>query len=496
MKHFIYLSIIFLMLTGCHSHKHDHSHSHDIPLMISAYDDKYEVFVEAQPFAKGKQSEVTVFLTHLNNFKPANVSSITLSLIVDNQGIRQTIDNAVSEGVYQFFLTPETVGDAYLLFDIQSDSEISKIQMDGIVVYEDAHTAEHIAEEQAPDFPNAISFNKQQQWKIDFETALPTIELFGQVIKTTGQLESSQIDESIISAKTSGIVAFKRNVLEGQSVQAGQELFVISGSGIAENNINLQFAEAQNRYQKAEADYKRAQELLSDKIVSEKDFLEIKSIYENAKAVYDNLYKNFSANGQRVSSPISGFIRQLYVSNDQYVEAGQALLSVTKNKSLFLKADVQAKYASLLPTIVSANIRTLNSQKTYSLDELNGKVLSYGKSLNEDNYMLPITFQIDNKGDFISGGFVEVYIKMQSNKSTMTLPNTAITEEQGNYFVFVQLTPELFEKREVAIGATDGIRTEIRSGLEKNERIVTRGAISVKLAQSAGALDPHAGHVH
>ena len=71
-----------------------------------------------------------------------------------------------------------------------------------------------------------------------------------------------------------------------------------------------------------------------------------------------------------------------------------------------------------------------------------------------------------------------------------------MVEEQANYFVFIQLTPELFEKREVKIGLTDGISTEIISGLTKNDRIVTKGAIIVKLAAVSNSLDPHAGHVH
>ena len=66
----------------------------------------------------------------------------------------------------------------------------------------------------------------------------------------------------------------------------------------------------------------------------------------------------------------------------------------------------------------------------------------------------------------------------------------------GNYFVYVQLTPEFFEKREVKIGQTDGQRTEILSGLNGKERVVAKGAVLVKLTQATGTLDAHSGHVH
>ena len=78
----------------------------------------------------------------------------------------------------------------------------------------------------------------------------------------------------------------------------------------------------------------------------------------------------------------------------------------------------------------------------------------------------------------------------------MTVPNSSLVEEMGNYFVFVQLTPEFFEKREVKTGKSNGLRTEILSGLKENERIVGKGAVLVKLAQASGKLDAHAGHVH
>jgi hypothetical protein len=38
--------------------------------------------------------------------------------------------------------------------------------------------------------------------------------------------------------------------------------------------------------------------------------------------------------------------------------------------------------------------------------------------------------------------------------------------------------------------------TEIKTGLNSGERVVTKGAILIKLAQATGTLDAHSGHVH
>jgi multidrug efflux pump subunit AcrA (membrane-fusion protein) len=91
---------------------------------------------------------------------------------------------------------------------------------------------------------------------------------------------------------------------------------------------------------------------------------------------------------------------------------------------------------------------------------------------------------------------VELYLKTVSNSQALTIPNSAFLEEQGIYFVFVQVTPELFEKREVKVGVTDGLKIEVLEGIAQQERIVITGAILVKLAQATGTLDAHSGHNH
>ncbi|MBL7970682.1 MAG: efflux RND transporter periplasmic adaptor subunit, partial [Prolixibacteraceae bacterium] len=300
-----------------------------------------------------------------------------------------------------------------------------------------------------------------------------------------------------VSAKTSGIVKFTNgNILPGKSVSAGQGLFIISGDEMADNNSSTRFAEAKNNYEKAKADFDRTTELAKDRIVSEKDLLDSKNKYENARAVYTNLNTNFSSKGQTVKSPMSGFVKQLFVANGQFAEAGQPLISVTQNRTLLLQADVQQKYASVLSSVNSAIIRLPNENQTYTLEELNGKILSFGRNTNSNNFLIPVSIQVSNTGSFTAGSFVEVYLKTLTNASALTIPNSAIMEEQGNFFVFVQVNPELFEKREIKPGATDGLRTEIKSGIVSSDRIVSKGAILVKLAQSSGALDAHSGHVH
>ncbi len=55
--------------------------------------------------------------------------------------------------------------------------------------------------------------------------------------------------------------------------------------------------------------------------------------------------------------------------------------------------------------------------------------------------------------------------------------------------MMVQLTPEMFQKREIVTGPGDGLRTEVVSGLSEGERVIAEGAILVKLSQSSSVTN-------
>lgn len=495
----ILLAILALNLASCkHDHDHDSIDEHDeIKIQLTAYTNEFELFAEADPFMVGETSNVLSHFSNVPSFSALEEGSITFRIVVNGNETIQELEKPTRKGIYSFDIVPKKAGKGQLVFDIKTEEGTFQLTVPDVEVYDNEDHAHEAAELADISFTNSTVFTKEQSWKVDFETGFPIKETFGQIIKTIAQVQPAQGDEVIVLAKTSGILLLKNDhLLEGNTVSKGQVLFTVSGKDFAENNFSVRFSEVKNNFEKSKADFERMQELSKDKIVSEKDLLHAKNQYENDKSAYDMLSRNFNINGQNILSPMAGFVKQLYVKNGQYIEAGQAIVSIAQNKELVLQANVQQKYAPLLSTVRTANIHTLYEKQTYTLEQLNGKVLSYGKGISNNNFLIPVYLQIDNPGSIIPGGLVEVYLKTHSNTQVLTVPNSALVEEQGLYAVFVQLTPELFEKREVKTGVTDGMRTEIVHGITEFERIVTKGAILIKLAQSTGTLDAHSGHVH
>ncbi|MBL1488492.1 HlyD family efflux transporter periplasmic adaptor subunit, partial [Klebsiella pneumoniae] len=100
--------------------------------------------------------------------------------------------------------------------------------------------------------------------------------------------------------------------------------------------------------------------------------------------------------------------------------AGQPLVTITQNRNLLIRAEIQPRYYATLGNIVNATIK--HRLTTQSLEELGGRLVSYGKTVDTTTPLIPITFEIQNKSDFLPGSFVEMFIRTRGARPTITVP--------------------------------------------------------------------------
>lgn len=338
---------------------------------------------------------------------------------------------------------------------------------------------------------NEIHFSKAQALASGLEVITVNPEEFGQIIKTSGQVLSATGDEITVSATTSGVVSYyKAGTSTGLPVRAGDALIAISSRSMLDGDP-LRKAEA--AYLIAKKDYDRATALIQDKLIAQKEYNEIKLAYENARIAYEAAEGKQSAKGMNVTAPISGFIKNRLVNEGEFVEAGQPLFTITQNRKLQLRADLSESQYKSLKNIYSAHFKMPYDATVYKLKDLNGRLLSYGRSAGE-SFFIPVFFEFDNIGDILPGAYTEVYLLGQPQKEVLSVPALALTEEQGLYFVYVQLDEEGYEKREVKPGASDGERVAILSGLTAGEKVVSKGAYHIKISTASGSIPD--GHTH
>lgn len=356
------------------------------------------------------------------------------------------------------------------------------------------HAAEisgHAHEGEAGAHSDEIIFTKAQAARTEFEVREIQPGTFHQVIKTTGQILSAPGDESVIVATNNGVVSYADHDLAvGSPVQEGEPVFYIASKHLGDGDY---YERTRAAYEQAKAEYERAQKLIGDKIISQKEFESIVLAYQEAKIAFDAISGKNSPQGVGVNTPLGGYIKSINVKDGEYVTAGQAIATVSQNRRLVLRADVSEKHYAALQNITTANFKTPYDNQVYELKELSGRLLSAGKSATDNTFFIPVTFEFDNRGDIIPGSFVEVYLISTPMENVISLPLTALTNEMGYFYVYRQLDEEGYQKQEVQVGASNGKEIQILNGVHPGDRIVTKGAYQVKMASASAAIP---GHTH
>ncbi len=344
--------------------------------------------------------------------------------------------------------------------------------------------------------PNEIEFSFEMATKVGLETTKVEHSQFYEVIKTSGEILPARGDESIVVASHSGKVFFSGDLLfEGTDIHKNQQLFVISSESLVDDNYKKEFLEAKAAFHKQKSDFDRAKKLYEDRIIPEKEYLTIKLDYENAELTFNHISSNYASDGLKIKSPISGYVSKVFVDAGQYVEIGQPLMKVSKNKKLVMRADLPQRYYAQIPSITSATFMTTYCEDPHDLKDLNGRLISYGKYTDGSSYYTPIFFELDSRSHIIPGAYVEIYLHSTPIENALVVPKESIMEEQGLYYVYVKLSDTHYERRFVELAGSDGLRVRIASGINEGDVVVGKGANNIKLASKTSGVVPHA-HAH
>ncbi|MEM8894997.1 MAG: efflux RND transporter periplasmic adaptor subunit, partial [Bacteroidota bacterium] len=274
MKYFVFVLSILLYACGVerdhgHSHNADGSHPGEedgIPgVSLTRWSDSTELFVEFPVLVVGKTSRFTAHFTKLEDYKPVNSGTLTVSLIRDKSGIRHSVEAPARPGIFTPALQPKSSGVFKLVFDLKSRDLVEQFVIPEVAVY---NSKEEAISQDSSDEAEGINFLKEQAWKIDFETKEVIEGSVYDVIHTSGKwMETPNTYKSLV-ATFSGVLLYENaNLTEGAEVKEGQLLATISSEGLTSNNLNSQLATAESRFRQAQKEYDRKTKLYESRII-------------------------------------------------------------------------------------------------------------------------------------------------------------------------------------------------------------------------------------
>ena len=499
------IALLSLVVFSCqstedHGHSHDeeggHSHVSDGKPAVdyTVWTDQTELFVEFPALVVGESSRFAAHFTVLDGHQPIREGSVTVSLIKGDKGIRHSVDAPSSPGIFGPSLQPKEAGIYQLMFDLKTPAYLDRIVLNDIPVFANAEEAEKalVGEEENG---NAITFLKEQAWKMEFQTAPVLRKEVYQTIPTSGVWKVAPSDYQTLAAPAMGRVSFHSGILtEGSPVKKGQVLMTISSAGLTSNNLGAEIQKAKAEYEQAKSEYERKKELYESKIVPKAEFEQVEQKYRVAKTNYETLSSGYSAGGKHISAPINGFIKSIQAVNGGFVNQGDPLVTVTSHKNSLLEIQVSPTYSTELQNIQDIWYQAKTGSWS-SLHEKGGKILSVGKEVKFNQPLISVFAEANEGVEMPEGSFTEAQLAVGTATESLVVPVSCLMEDHGNYSVIVQLSGESFERRNVTHGKQSGSEVEITKGLSLGEMVVTKGVYQVKMASMSGQAPAH-GHAH
>lgn len=344
-------------------------------------------------------------------------------------------------------------------------------------------------EEKAPHNEGEISIAPERASKLGIAASKTEPGDFFETVTVGGEISSAPSNQSTATARSGGIVSLKATAAPGSHVNKGTTIATISGKGMAGGDAN---EAAQVALTAAKRELDRLTPLHAEGIVSTRDYNAARQAYETAKAAAGN----GSSGGSAVVAPSAGTVIQLLVSEGQYVEAGAPVAIIAGSSVLTLRANLPERDVKFLASVNGAKFRTSYSDEVYDIADFNGRRSSdLGTTVATQGY-IPVYFTLDNNGTLSAGSYCEVYLTGNKREGVLSVPTSALSEQQGEYFVYVKLDEDCYEKRPVKLGASSGDAVEIRAGIHPGEEVVTAGTTFVRLAESSGVVPEGHSHNH
>lgn len=288
--------------------------------------------------------------------------------------------------------------------------------------------------------------------------------MLGDKLVLTATLNADQRKINAVSTKVMGRIErlYFKNV--GDYVNKGDKLFDIYSEEL--NNAKQEYVLALTK-----------QKTLGNSIV---DFT---TIIESAKnklllwglsnsQIRDLASKKSSSTSTTFYSPVAGSITNLDITEGEYAMEGGTIVRLVDLSTLWAEVQVYTSQLSQIDTKANVFIQfpDLPGKQT------TGKIEFVNPEINPQTWINLLRVNIPNPGYLLKPG-MPAYVTIKGKQvNGLTLPSAAVLRTSTGASVWIQTGKLSYKNRMVKIGAEDGNKVQIKSGLKSGDIVVVKGA--------------------
>jgi membrane fusion protein (multidrug efflux system) len=327
--------------------------------------------------------------------------------------------------------------------------------------------------------------------------------------------------EAQVASKTSGVLV-KLLVEEGSVVREGQLLAELDDSTPV-----AAVAQAEAQMHKADATFAYAEQSIQKQLISKREYDQANFDAQTQRAALQTAKLQLAYT--RIMAPVSGVVAERSVKLGNLVQVNQSLFRIVNMDTLQAVLNVPERQLGILKAgqTVALEADALPGQ------EFAGYILRIAPVVDPTSGTFRVTCEFRDKSRTLKPGmFGRIDIVYDHRDEALTIPRSALIEEDGETAVFVvdtapvkapaadagkskdgdkskvaakdaagkdagkdgkaivATTPGLVAHRKlVKIGYSDGDKVEIRSGLDAGTRVITVGRNAVRDGTAVQVLD-------
>jgi cobalt-zinc-cadmium efflux system membrane fusion protein len=347
-----------------------------------------------------------------------------------------------------------------------------------------------------------VTLSQDMQKSSGIEVKQVDMEEAAVPISATAVIEMNMDRTAKISPRVTG-KAVRIIASQGDRVKAGQALAYLDSVEL--DQIWSDYRKAQGKVELARRNLQREETLFQKKISPEKDVLKARQELDEAEADINFAKERFrlvgvdvakfaSSKGDGnhplvpVSSSVGGIVIEKEVTQGEIVSPDKILFLVADLSTLWVVIDVYEKDASRLKVGTGVKL----SVTAFPDKVFKGKISYIADVVDEKTRTEKARVTIDNAGGLLKPGmFASVLIEARNvgAERLIAVPEEAVQIESAARYVFVQISPDKFKRRDIETGRSLGKSLEVTAGLKEGEVVAVKGAFILKSELKKGELE-------
>lgn len=310
----------------------------------------------------------------------------------------------------------------------------------------------------------------EEKSKILIKAQAATKKHFAHYVEVSASLEA--VNSAFISPEIGGQVQ-TIHVSEGQFVSKGQLLVSLNA-----DIINASIKELETGLELAKTVFEKQEELWSQKIGSEIQYLEAKNNKESLESKLTSLKLQRSKSA--ITAPISGIIDNINIKKGENASPGQQIIQLVNISSFYVNADVSEKY---IPVLERGNPVTVTFP-TFPDWTIETTISRTGNVIKQANRTFKLEALVGNKENKLKPNMLAT-VKFRDFEldDALVVPSIIVKEDfKGKYLYTVEGKGEssIARKKYVKTSYSNDTGTMITEGINAGDLVIVEGYNQMK----------------